>query len=114
VGGEEECSRSLENAMVKNVEKEERRRATNDEVFQERSGFLKVGGEEECSRSLENAMVKNVEKEERRRATNDDVLMSCVYTHLSHFLQCRQHDNSWTFVFKDHPPEVVHCFGFWS
>jgi hypothetical protein len=36
------------------------------------------------------------------------------YPNLSHFLQCCQHDNSWTSVFKNHPPEVVHCFWFWS
>ena len=32
MGGEEGCSRSLENAMVKNVEKEERRGTTKTEA----------------------------------------------------------------------------------
>ena len=38
----------------------------------------------------------------------------CRTLYLSHLFQCRQHDNSGTFVFKNHPPEVVHCFWFWS
>ena len=34
--------------------------------------------------------------------------------YLSHLRQCRQHDNSGTLVFKNHSPEVVHCFWFGS